>query len=106
MRIRLGPAGPALLAGGASCATAVGPGAALALAGPSGHVASYLRSPSQATAAVPSRCPLTVLDLETTSYPERRLVPASVDAELARIVADLPSGATPRTMIVGPRPRK
>ncbi|MGH3254754.1 MAG: hypothetical protein ACRDOU_04980 [Streptosporangiaceae bacterium] len=82
------------LAGAASCATAVGPGAALALADPSGHVAAYLPSPSQASAAVLSRCPLTVVDLETTSYPERRLVPASVDAELARIVADLPSGAT------------
>jgi hypothetical protein len=82
------------LAGGASCATAVGPGAALALADPSGHVASYLPSPSQVSVAVLSRCPLTVVDLETTSYPERALVPASVDAELARIVAALPSGAT------------
>ena len=44
-----------------------------------------------ATAAVLSRCPLTVVDLETTSYPERALVPASIDAELTRIVADLPS---------------
>ena len=92
-RFHTGPAWGAL-AGGASCATAVGPGAALALAGLSGHVASYLPSPSQISAAVLSRCPLTVVDLETTSYPERTLVPASVDAELARIVADLPAGAT------------
>ena len=35
------------LAGAACCATAVGPGAALALADRSGHVASYLPSPSQ-----------------------------------------------------------
>jgi hypothetical protein len=77
------------LAGGASCATAVGPGAALALAGPAGHVASYLPSPSQATAAVLSRCPLTVVDLETAGYPERPSAPASEDAELARIVAGL-----------------
>jgi hypothetical protein len=82
------------LPGGASCATAVGPGAALALANPSGRVASYLPSPSQITAAVLSRCPLTVVDLETISYPERPLVPASINTELARIVADLPSGAT------------
>jgi hypothetical protein len=34
------------------------------------------------------------VDLETISYPERPLVPASIDAELARIVAALPSGAT------------
>jgi len=92
-QFRAGPAWGAL-AGGASCATAVGPGAALALAGPSGRVASYLPSPSQATAAVLSRCPLTVVDLETTSYPERALALAPVDAELARIVAALPSGAT------------
>jgi len=90
-RFRTGPAWGAL-AGGASCATAVGPGAALALADPAGRVASYL--PSQATAAVLSRCPLTVVDLETTNYPERSLVPASIDAELARIVTALPSGAT------------
>jgi len=82
------------LAAGATCTTAVGPGAALALADPAGHVASYLPSPSQASAAVLSRCPLTVVDLETTSYPERALALAPVDAELARIVADLPSGAT------------
>ena len=92
-QFQTGPAWGAL-AGGAACATAVGPGAALALASPSGHVASYLRSPSQASASVLSRCPLTVVDLETTSHPERPLVPASADAELTRIVADLPSGAT------------
>ena len=92
-QFRTGPAWGAL-AGGASCATAVGPGAALALADPAGRVASYLPSPSQATAAVLSRCPLTVVDLETTSYPERALALAPVDAELARIVAALPSGAT------------
>ena len=80
------------LAGAAACATAVGPGAALALADPSGHVVSYLPSPSQASAAVLSRCPLTVVDLGTIGYPERASVLASVDAELARIVADLPSG--------------
>jgi hypothetical protein len=92
-QFRTSPAWGALAAG-VTCATAVGPGAALALADPAGHVASYLPAPSQASAAVLSRCPLTVVDLETTSYPERALVPASVDAELARIVADLPSGAT------------
>jgi len=84
-----------LLAGAASCATAVGPGAALALAtpqGPAGHVASYLPSASSLSAAVLSRCPLTVVDLGI--YAERAGVLASADAELARIVADLPPDTT------------
>jgi len=53
------------------CATAAGPGAALALAGRDGHVASYLPSPAQVTAAVLARCPLTVVDLGTLGYAER-----------------------------------
>ena len=81
-----------LLAGAASCATAVGPGAALALANRAGHVASYLPAVSQLSAAVLSRCPLTVVDLGI--YAERAGVLASADAELARIVADLPPDTT------------
>ena len=81
-----------LLAGAASCATAVGPGAALALANPAGHVTSYLPSASSLSAAVLSRCPLTVVDLGI--YAERAGVLASADAELARIVADLPPDTT------------
>src|SRR5271166_5983631 len=42
----------ALLASAASCATAVGPGAALALADRAGHVASYLPSADSLTARV------------------------------------------------------
>src|SRR5580704_10972270 len=81
------------------CATAVGPGAALALAEPgsgsgSGHVASYLRAPSDITAGVLSRCPLTVVDLGNLGYADRTSELASADAELARIVADLPAGST------------
>ena len=83
-----------LLAGAAGCATAVGPGAALALADPSGHVASYLPSPSGLSATVLSRCPLTVVDLGNLGYAERSSVLASIDSELARIVAELPSGTT------------
>lgn len=83
-----------LLARAAGCATAVGPGAALALADASGHVASYLPSPSQAPAALLSRCPLTVVDLGSPGYSERASVLASVDAELARIAAALPADAT------------
>src|SRR6201999_3109418 len=47
----------------ASCATAVGPGAALALASPAGTVASYLPSAAELSPSVLARCPLTVIDL-------------------------------------------
>jgi hypothetical protein len=84
-----------LLAGtSAGCSTAVGPGAALALATKSGHVVSYLPSPSQLSAAVLSRCPLTVVDLGSLGSSERSVVLASADSELARIVAVLPAGTT------------
>jgi hypothetical protein len=76
------------------CATAVGPGAALALAAPSGRVASYLPSPADITAGVLSRCPLTVVDLGNLESTERGAVLASADSELAQIVADLPTGTT------------
>jgi len=76
------------------CSTAVGPGAALALADKSGHVASYLPSAADLTAGVLARCPLTVVDLGTIGYAERSPALASVDAQLARIAADLPAGST------------
>src|ERR1700728_1022488 len=75
------------------CATAVGPGAALALATPSGHVASYLPSPADITAGVLARCPLTVVDLGNLGT-ERAPLLAYAHSELARIVADLPPGTT------------
>ncbi len=83
-----------LLASAASCATAVGPGAALALAGRSGHVASYLPSPSGLSAAVLSRCPLTVVDLGALGSSERAARLASADAQLATIAAESPPGST------------
>jgi hypothetical protein len=83
-----------LLAGAASCATAVGPGAALALADRTGHVASYLPSAAGLTAGVLSRCPLTVVDLGNLGYTERASVLATADSELARIAAELPAGTT------------
>jgi len=79
----------------AGCVTAVGPGAALAVAAPSGDVASYLPSASQLTAPVLARCPLTVVDLGALSYPERASASAA-DRQLARIVAGLP----PDTMLL------
>jgi len=76
------------------CATAVGPGAALALADRAGHVASYLPAPDQLTAAVLARCPLTVVDLGTVGSAERSSELAAADTELARIAAVLPPGTT------------
>jgi hypothetical protein len=76
------------------CATAVGPGAALALADRAGHVASYLPAPGQVTAAVLARCPLTVVDLGTLGYAERSSQLAAADAQLARIAAALPPDTT------------
>ena len=83
-----------LLGRAAGCATAVGPGAALALADPSGHVASYLPDPSDLTAAALSRCPLTVVDLGNLGYSERPAALAAADTELQRLVAELPAGTT------------
>jgi hypothetical protein len=86
-----------LLASAAGCATAVGPGAALALAEPqgsSGHVASYLPAPSDLSPAVLSRCPLTVVDLGNLGSAERYSALRSADSQLARIAADLPPGST------------
>jgi len=84
-----------LLANGVpGCATAVGPGAALALADSAGQVASYLPSAADLTAGVLARCPLTVVDLGNIGSAERSSALASVDAQLARIAADLPSGST------------
>jgi hypothetical protein len=76
------------------CATAVGPGAALALADPTGRVASYLPSAAGLTAGVLARCPLTVVDLGNIDNAERSSALASMDAQLARIAADLPAGST------------
>ena len=76
------------------CATAAGPGAALALADRAGHVASYLPGPGQVTAAVLARCPLTVVDLGTLGYAERSRQLATADAQLATIAAALPADTT------------
>jgi len=76
------------------CATAAGPGAALALADRAGRVASYLPGPGQVTAAVLARCPLTVVDLGTLGYAERARQLATADARLAKIAAALPADTT------------
>ncbi|MGH3200904.1 MAG: hypothetical protein ACRDP5_02430, partial [Streptosporangiaceae bacterium] len=83
-----------LLGRGPGCATAVGPGAALALASPSGAVASYLPSPADLTAAVLSRCPLTVVDLGNLNLPERSVALAAADTELQHLLPELPAATT------------
>jgi hypothetical protein len=76
------------------CATAVGPGAALALASPSGTVASYLPAPGDLTAAVLARCPLTVVDLGNLDVPERSVALAAADRQLQQLLAELPARTT------------
>jgi hypothetical protein len=83
------------------CATAVGPGAALALASRSGQVASYLPSPAGLRAATLARCPLTVVDLgnlPTAPGPAGQSARAAAarvaDRQLGRIIAGLPADTT------------
>jgi hypothetical protein len=80
-----------LLGSLASCTTAVGPGAALALASPGGTVSSYVPSPGGLSPSVLARCPLTVVDLGQIADSERVRVSA-IDRQLARIAAELPPG--------------
>ncbi|HXJ28685.1 MAG TPA: hypothetical protein VNH17_23460 [Streptosporangiaceae bacterium] len=75
----------------ATCATAVGPGAALALAAPSGAVASYLPSAADLSPSVLARCPLTVVDLGQIEATER-VRASAIDRQLARLAAELPAG--------------
>ncbi len=112
------------LDGAGVCATAVGPGAALALADPEGHVARYvslddaLADPTQAF-----DCPVTVVDLgavpylaptanpdpdadplapaATTDGTERTALLAEVDADLRRVLSRAPAGATVLLVDVG-----
>jgi hypothetical protein len=80
-----------LLGALASCATAVGPGAALALASAAGAVSAYLPSAGELSPAVLARCPLTVVDLGQIGGIERTGASA-IDRRLAKIVAELPAG--------------
>jgi hypothetical protein len=80
-----------LLGSLASCATAVGPGAALALANPAGAVSSYLPSAAGLSSGVLARCPLTVVDLGQLHGSERSRLFA-IDRRLAAIVSELPGG--------------
>jgi hypothetical protein len=86
-------------AGPGRCATAIGPGAALALAGRGGRVGSYLPSAAATGRSALRRCPLTVIDLgalpsaagQGGAAARARAVRAA-DAETGRIRAALPAG--------------
>ena len=100
---RLGLLGGRIAEAGA-CATAVGPGAALALADDSGRVAEYRASPTGLDADVFTRCPVTVVDLGSLPSPvegsdeaaqeasaERRKAAATaVDARLGELLSEVP----------------
>jgi hypothetical protein len=86
-------------AGPGQCATAVGRGAALALASQSGQVSSYLPSASALSGQDLARCPLTVIDLgalqsaASSSAASARAEQVRVDdREIGRIGAELPPG--------------
>ncbi len=87
-------------AGAGNCSTAVGPGAALALANSSGQVSGYrpaLPAMPSAESQLLARCPLTVVDLGALPGQEGAARTAAVrhaDAELATITATLPAGTT------------
>lgn len=73
-----------LLASAASCSTAVGPGAALAL----GRRATENPAPARVSARLLDRCPLTIIDMT-----ERGIPIHTADTALSRVAAELPADA-------------
>ena len=79
-------------AGPGGCATAAGPGAALALAGRPGVALRQVAVP-RVSRSVPAGCPLTVVDLGTVPAASGRAAALrAADAELGRIAAAMPAG--------------
>lgn len=87
------------------CATAIGPGAALALADSTGRVPAYHQSSGDVGAGVLTACPVTVVDLGGLPNPApggsdeltvqaaldaRRGAAASIDQQVRRIIDQLP----------------
>ncbi|HEX4254707.1 MAG TPA: hypothetical protein VH089_06450 [Streptosporangiaceae bacterium] len=87
-------------AGAGHCSTAVGPGAALALAEPDGRVSGYrptLPGTAAADRQLLAHCPLTVIDLGSLPAATGAARTAAVqhaDTELGAITAALPAGTT------------
>jgi hypothetical protein len=101
---QLGLLGDRIAAAGA-CATAVGRGAALALARSDGVVDDYVPSPADVDAALLAACPVTVVDLgaipppgepgddeaEQAAADARRAAVATVDAALTDLLREVPA---------------
>ncbi len=81
------------LAGGAACATAVGPGGALALADEQGQVARYLPDLRQLTGPMLRRCPLAVVDLGSLPVDptQRRAAVRRLDTAVAEVRSSQPT---------------
>lgn len=94
---RPGALGDALAARGV-CATALGPGAALALTTSTGTVARYLPRPDDASPRLLAACPLTIVDAGGVPAGRqdgpRAAALRGLDALVGRLSADAPSGAT------------
>jgi hypothetical protein len=92
-------------AGKGRCFTAVGPGAALALASRSGGLAGYLPDPASLSPIVLGQCPLTVVDLGPLPVRGGAAVRAAAvrrdDAKLGAIRGGMPAGATLMVMAPG-----
>lgn len=86
---------PGTLGRGVPCATAIGPGAALAASDPAGAVDHYLPALPADPAGVLARCPLTVADLGTVAGdgPPRDRDLARLDDQVGRIRAARPPGS-------------
>jgi hypothetical protein len=83
------------------CATAIGPGAALALSGAAGEVQGYAASAGDASRSLLSRCRLTVVDLgrlpaggTNSAVPARAGAMRAADRAAGRIIGAAPPGAT------------
>jgi hypothetical protein len=81
------------------CTTAIGPGAALALANTAGEVQNYAAAAGQAPRSLLSRCPLTVVDLGRlpatpagTSGGARATAVRAADQAAGRLIAAAPAG--------------
>lgn len=77
-----------------TCATAVGPGAAVALADAGGNVPRYLSDPGQLTAEDVAACPATVVDLGELpdAAGERSAAVQELDAQVGRLAELVPAG--------------
>ncbi|WP_186445175.1 hypothetical protein, partial [Isoptericola variabilis] len=76
------------------CATAVGPGAAVALAGADGSVDRYLSDPADLTAADVTACPVTVVDLGALpdAAAERTEALEVLDTQVGTLAGLVPGG--------------